>query len=216
MKISAVAGTAFVDFSEADVLTDYLGRKLTITDSAGKKLVGYIKAAGTGETLDSELVTGGDFSNAGDWTCDAGWGVTGGKAIATSVSGKRIYQAYSYTIGILVKYIVVIDSISGGYIYGIIGGAIGISPITSGTKTEYLCTTASGNTRITGTAASIQLDSVSIKQVLTPSATGVTIVSTSGGTTYNWASVESGFNYNDASSYTYEIEARKIYSGPFR
>ena len=48
MKLSAVNGTAFVDFSTANVLTDYVPYKgkLTITDSAGKKLIGYIKAAG--------------------------------------------------------------------------------------------------------------------------------------------------------------------------
>ena len=55
MKISAIDGTAFVDFSAADVLTNYLGGKLTITDSAGKKITGYIKAAGTGEMLSDEL-----------------------------------------------------------------------------------------------------------------------------------------------------------------
>ena len=47
-RLSLVDGTAFVDFSAAGTLTDYLGQKLTITDSAGKKAVGYIKAAGTG------------------------------------------------------------------------------------------------------------------------------------------------------------------------
>ena len=50
-------------------------------------------------------------------------------------------------------------------------------------------------------------DEVSFKQVLTPSTTGVTIVSAYGGSTYNWTSEESGFNRNDASGYTYDIEA---------
>ena len=49
--------------------------------------------------------------------------------------------------------------------------------------------------------------SISLKQVLTPSATGVTITSTAGGTTYNWASIESGFDYNDAKGYTYKLTA---------
>jgi hypothetical protein len=49
-------------------------------------------------------------------------------------------------------------------------------------------------------------DNVTIKQVLTPSATGVTITSTPDGSTYNWATKEEGFNYNDASGYSYEIE----------
>jgi hypothetical protein len=43
-----------------------------------------------------------------------------------------------------------------------------------------------------------RFDDVSLKQVLTPSATGVTIVSTQGGSTYNWTS-DSGINGNSAS-----------------
>ena len=58
-RLSLVDGTAFVDFSAAGTLTAYLGQKLTITDSAGKKATGYIKAAGTGETLGDELVVNG-------------------------------------------------------------------------------------------------------------------------------------------------------------
>ena len=49
MRLSIVNGTAFADFSAASVLTDYLGFRLEVSDSAGKKLIGYIKAAGTGD-----------------------------------------------------------------------------------------------------------------------------------------------------------------------
>lgn len=45
-RLSLVAGTAFVDFSATGTLTPYLNGKLTVTDSAGKKAVGYLKAAG--------------------------------------------------------------------------------------------------------------------------------------------------------------------------
>ena len=59
MKISAVDGTAFVDFSAADVLTGFVVGgglyKLSIYDSALKAIIGYIKEAGTGETLSDEL-----------------------------------------------------------------------------------------------------------------------------------------------------------------
>lgn len=37
--------------------------------------------------------------------------------------------------------------------------------------------------------------------------------STPGGTTYNWASIESGFNYNDAAGYTYTIVPRGAFGG---
>jgi len=52
---------------------------------------------------------------------------------------------------------------------------------------------------------SITVNSMSIYQVLTPSTTGVTIVSTKSGVTYNWFNKNSAFNWNDASGYTYEI-----------
>jgi hypothetical protein len=45
----------------------------------------------------------------------------------------------------------------------------------------------------------------SLAQLITPSATGVTITSTKGGTTFNWAQKNSSFNYNDSSGYTYQI-----------
>jgi hypothetical protein len=48
-------------------------------------------------------------------------------------------------------------------------------------------------------------DTASAKQVLTPSSTGVTITSAANGSTYNWASEDSGFNRNDSSGYTYSI-----------
>jgi len=55
LKLSAVDGTAFVDFSTADVLTDNIGKYIVIKDSTGKEIKGWIKAAGTGETLSDEL-----------------------------------------------------------------------------------------------------------------------------------------------------------------
>jgi hypothetical protein len=44
-----------------------------------------------------------------------------------------------------------------------------------------------------------------IQLITTPSATGVTITSTKGGSTYNWSAKDSAFIYNDASGYTYRI-----------
>lgn len=45
------------------------------------------------------------------------------------------------------------------------------------------------------------IDDLSIKQVLTPTTTGVKIYSTKDGTTQSWAGIESGFDANDISSY---------------
>ena len=53
IKISAVDGNAFLDFG--DILAGYIDYRIILIDSTGKKLIGYIKAAGTGETLSDEL-----------------------------------------------------------------------------------------------------------------------------------------------------------------
>jgi hypothetical protein len=62
MKLSLVNGTAFVDFSAAGALTPYICGQLTITDSSGRHLVGFIKAAGSGETYGSELMSNTNFA----------------------------------------------------------------------------------------------------------------------------------------------------------
>jgi hypothetical protein len=51
----------------------------------------------------------------------------------------------------------------------------------------------------------ISYDDVLVTQVLTPSATGVTITSTKNGSLYNWTSEASGFNRNSSTGYTYQI-----------
>jgi hypothetical protein len=42
-------------------------------------------------------------------------------------------------------------------------------------------------------------DNTDLEKVLTPSETGLTLTSTAGGATFNWASIEAGFNPNSAS-----------------
>ena len=228
-KISAVDGSAFVDFSESAYLTlpEHRGCKLTITDSAGKKLIGYIKAAGTGETLDSELITNGGFDS--DTT---GW--TGRDATIASVAGGQsgncleitmtggscqiaISNSFTPLLGALYK-------ISGYGKSGTSGNeafrlSIGGSPIMSvnGTSTAswvkttgYRTSILSVSTRFyvmknNAVAGTMLFDTISLKQVLTPSTTGVTITSTPDGDTQNWADIEAGFDFYDAAGYDWEI-----------
>lgn len=49
-----------------------------------------------------------------------------------------------------------------------------------------------------------------VKQLTVPSATGCVIKSTYGGTTENWSSIESGFNVNDSSGYSWRIISTNI------
>jgi len=211
IRISAVDGTAFIDFSAAGVLTNNLGKELVITDSAGKTIRGIIKAAGTGETLDTEEFSDSSFDNTGEWIKETvDWSVTGGQGIAvTAAIGSNLYQSLNPTTLALFRSVLVCSTVTGGTYKMFMSGYAGTTSPTytdTGTKTHY-------HTRVSGTTHSIQtvtelsavFDSLSLKQVLTPSTTGVTIVSTSGGAIYNWKSKETGFNYNDSSGYTYTI-----------
>ncbi len=219
-RLSLVAGTAFVDFSEANVLTDHVGKYLRVTDAAGKSAWGYIKAAGTGETLGDELVVNGDFSSATGWILSTGVTI-GGDILTVDGSGaawSRVAdRIMADSTGKLLKASITILSRTAGSIT-IRAGSVDFGTFsTAATHTAYGVPTTSysyyiknGSTAFAGT-----IDDASMKQVLTPSNTGVTIVSTRGGTTYNWASIETGFNYNDAAGYSWAIydDATQVLNG---
>ena len=232
MKISAADDYAFVDFSTTNVLTDYVTyrAKLTITDSAGKKLIGYIKAAGTGETYGSELVTNGDMED-GDppsgWTYDANTsassvaGDTGQalKIVAVNPAGWHpvAYQVLAGSAGQLIKASMDGKAVSSSsYFFLTIGPTTSIyqsAGYTSSwaTRTGYAVHTGSADLRLrtyTDRTGEGHFDNATAKQVLTPSTTGVTITSTPDGEVYNWASVDEGFDFYDPEGYTYTIEGQ--------
>lgn len=228
MRLSIVNGTAFVDFSAADTLTPYLGARLTISDSAGKKLVGYIKAAGEGETYGSELLPNTAFDNTTSvvefWhvtVASVAGGQSGNCLQVTSAGGDGQAQEVpsSLVSGRLYK---LTGYLKNGGDWPVMKLALNGSPYTNwvmlGNESLPSWTLRTGYGVATTTEASASVffvgytdgqtslyDEVSLKQVTAPSSTGVTIVSTPDGTTYSWASEESGFNRNDSSGYTYDI-----------
>jgi hypothetical protein len=225
-RLSLVAGTAFVDFSSAGTLTPYLNYRLVLTDSAGKKAIGYIKSAGTGEMLGEELVTNGTFDSDID-----GWALTnnggtiawdaGTMKFTEPATSQNMYASQNITSVAGALYlaqftVTASDSVHNNLRIGTVatGNQIASSSISLGAGGPYSLyfTSTQASIYISGRYAGIATntanhDNYTLKQVLTPSATGVTITSTPGGTAYNWASVESGFNYNDASGYSYAIYA---------
>jgi len=230
MRLSAVAGTAFIDFSAADLLTDHIGKVLTIKDSAGKVLIGYIKAAGTGETYEEKMSNGGFDSDTVGWTVLGGsctlasieGGQSGNCLELTWVSGSSyVYQDFTGVVNALYIFSRYLksgtsgDGSSNGGIYTTAAGAArkttGVIASTGSWVVATLKWVATGTglavalVKANTTPGTMLFDEVSLKKVLTPSATGVTIVSTPGGATYNWTYQETGFNYNDAGNYTYEI-----------
>lgn len=221
IRLSLVNGTAFVDFSAAGTLTPYLNHRLTLTDSAGKKAVGYIKAAGSGETLGSELITNGTFaSDVAGWYVTApttiAWNASGYADIARATGNGLASQAITAAAGILLKGSMDVKALSHGAALRYIGDNFCTASGTGVASGYRVVATANQATVIAATnstTATLSVDDVSVKQVLTPSATGVTITSTPGGTTYNWASIEAGFNYNDEAGYTYEISKGAVLTG---
>ncbi len=84
---SFVNGNAFITLSGLD-LTNYIGHRITITDSNGKKAIGWIKEQGTGETKSSELIYNGTFETSPPFfpTYIDGW-IQGLNSSFTKVSG---------------------------------------------------------------------------------------------------------------------------------
>jgi hypothetical protein len=221
-RLSLVDGTAFVDFSAAGTLAPYLGGRLTVTDSAGKKIVGYLKAAGAGETY-ATPAWADDCADDGtaDWSvndCSIAFDTDHYVTTYAAVT-QHIYK--SVTLGSGKLFLASVDVKNGTYTgagvtnqiqTGLGSSVLAVKTGTTGadyaTLSGYVTPTNQGQVDVysfmTG-AGTYLWKNYFIKQVLTPSVTGATIVSTRGGSVYNWESVEAGFNYNDASGYTYTI-----------
>ncbi len=221
MRLSLANGYAFADFSFANALTSYIGCKLTIIDSVGKKAVGYIKAAGTGETLGSELRTGWNNQTWAEYETLDTTGSTINSAINTSGYGGACSNELGIVLGMLLKMrfnaalssgtmpclLLSETSTGGGQItygtYPTSRPSAGANTVYASAETAALYAYFSNDT---GVASNFAMSGVTLTQVLTPSATGVTIVSSLDGKIRNWTSIEAGFNYNDTAGYTYEIE----------
>jgi hypothetical protein len=228
MKMSIVNGTAFFDIVSGTALTNNIGGLLKIKDSGNHYLVGYIKAGGTGETYGSQLLANVDFENTtgltprlnGTLSSVAG-GQTGNCLQMTGTSGNYAGFWEGFT------------TVNGGLYLGSVYGKDGTGSAfehamqqnfgafnniyhlwsqpanwtqqtyyrtTDGTAFLFYCY-ADATPGQYGLA-----DTASAKQVLTPSTTGVTIVSTPGGSTYNWTSEDSGFiRYDQDGTGTYNI-----------
>jgi hypothetical protein len=226
MKISAAAGAAFFDFG---VNTIKIGSLIKIRNSAGRALQGYVRAAGTGETLTAELLTGSwindavspfeTFSSSGS-TQVSGTNTDGngfaGQALVLPL--KALYKASLSFTG------------TAGRTYGVLSTTSGFSgvdalvassyPIYDNLAPQYQVNSVLANPYLTfailgaGGSPNFNASNITVKQVLTPSATGFTISSTKGGTAMdNWAQKDAAFNYNDPSGYTYIVESTLIASG---
>lgn len=177
-NFSNATGFQFVTNPSVD-LRKWIGYYITFTSSVGNTLKVKVSAAGTAETLGDELTGDATFDDGTKWTADAGWAVSGGKANATTVAiNKLVYTKASVnTVGALYKMVSVCDSItSGTFAHRLTGETSGATYNSTGTKTDYI-------TKLTFTARYFGINPVStltasftdfsVKQVLTPSSTGI-------------------------------------------
>ena len=196
-RMSAVAGTSFIDTDDATFatnLSDHLGKYLVIKDSAGKKASAWIKAAGTGETL-TDLIAEWDLTSG--WATFAAATINDADTFTTAGPGgvrKDISGAAGASVKLTASYTTT---------------ASGVGLMNYGNSTTYLSSFVTGGYRTLVDATGIYLrnasagqtdiTSMSIEQVLTPSSSGATIVSAKGGATENFAYKDASFTYNAAS-----------------
>jgi hypothetical protein len=219
-KLSLVDGYAFVDFSDLSIFSDHIGDRIVITDSNDKTISGYVKAIGTGETLGTEDITEGAFTDPiSTWGRQLPWDFTGDIATGNGAIDKYIRQQNKWGLspGTLAKITYqIVTRVSGSVRTSIVRGsnsALGTYNSTVATHSDYLVLPPvyilGYDVRITShdvDGFDGTIDNVSMKQLLTPSVTGVTIVSGPQSTTYNWESKDPTFNYSDTAGYSYKFE----------
>ncbi len=248
IRLSIINGTTFADFSSAGALTNYIGDKVVITDSAGNNLTGYIKAAGTGETYGANQINNnsgfeGTYvagvapswslvrGTASEYTADPHGGTSAQQINnPASNSGFLFESSHTQTSGNLFRASVWYKVLSGIGQFGWSDNTTSYSSdltsstwaqgiiyrtvsVTHGTSLDiYANWSSSANTN------QVVYDDASATQVLTPSATGVTITDTANGGNYNWTSEDTNFKRNDTSGYTYaiypEVESVSFWAKP--
>lgn len=187
------------------------GKMMILRDSGGRLAWGFIGAAGTGQTLGSELLTNGDFSvwtgdNPDGWTVSESGAnvitqtgnacsiVSDGTSVSISQPILTTKKRYLTSINIITVYSGSVKVQYNGYDYGFND---------NGVKTLYAVALGNNFTVARNTACNITIDDVSVKEVLTPSAKGVYIYKDAARTLQGW-NMEASFNMND-SSYTFDV-----------
>jgi hypothetical protein len=243
-KISLVDGIAFVDLGATiNLATHPAGTAFSLCAATNPThcITGYVKAAGTSESL-TEKIVGGDceaFTGSSPAQVVTGWTKhTSGGYAGTYTQEDTIKHANSHSQKINLAnetYYLSTNTfaLTAGKLYKIsvwlqsdqsISASIDISshiealvspntiPANNWKNTIFYFVSVSSDTNggeIYSTlayTANFYIDDVSISSVDAPGSTGVTITSTAGGTTYNWATnTLTTSDYNDAGGYIYTI-----------
>lgn len=228
--ISAVNGTAFLDVDTsktggADFSTALLAAVanndvIEITSVTNKqKIIGFAKAAGSGETLGSELITG--WTNSPPLPYDTLTVNVNGHDIDSIINTTNYgigYTNQNASAGQLHKIVADITLNSGkaprlrAGISGSVGTYIKDGLIDGTYYHTFVDTENQIHLSNQNTATNFSL-LISQKQVTAPSAAGITITNSPNGATYNFGLKPVNVNtfYNDSSGYTYRIISRHQY-----
>jgi len=209
-KLDYTSDNAFIEFG-VDISAYHGNHKIVVTDSAGKSVTGYLHSvAPGGETLGDNLIsswTNSGFetftTNALDITQAIETGVDGralSENLALGSSGKltKIGFTLHYTSGSGARFQTGVrsdGSSTNWQIDNIISEGAFLNyqtvPVTSGIYENSLYSAF----RVFG-AIEFSTTGFYYKQVTDCAATGALIVSTLGGSTRSWTSVDTGFNPN--------------------
>ena len=206
-KMDYTSDNAFIEFGVD--LTSYHGNhKIVVTDSAGKSASAYLHSvAPGGETLGGTYAVNGDFAvdepPGTAWIRTAGWTVAEG--VATAVTATHIYQFISaISAGEVLKVQCDLKTRTAGSIgFNFLGQTLGSYTVPAdGIFLYRVATLGIGNFGMHGTEFSGSIDNYSLQSLTDCAATGSLIVSTLGGSTRSWTSVDAGFNPNLECDYT--------------
>ena len=121
-------------------------------------------------TYGPELVTNGTFDGATGWTTGAGWSITGGQLVGTTVTGSAATtQTVNTGAGRWFAVTFTVVSVSAGQVSIGMGASLGTARSSPGTYTEYFIGTAATNgvavyqriSDFTGT-----IDNISVREVI--------------------------------------------------
>jgi hypothetical protein len=201
MRLSIVSGHAFADFSAPGTLTPYVGDQLIVTDSGGRSLVGDIKGAGTAESYGGELLSNPSLTTS---TSLGSYETTPSIVSSGGASGDAylqsllkdaygwINQTFSLTSGMLVRNSVYLRAgtetnwcwffLSNSNYVNLTAPNYSTCPSTWTQAVVYGTADSTGSgfmQQYMGSRAGFSSDfnMATAQQVLTPSATGVTIES---------------------------------------
>jgi len=239
MKLSTVNGAAFVDFNGTGgvTLSSYIGDDITVCSATNPTqcVSGYIKTAGTGETYGSQLLgdptlaNNGYLSGGGSYTTlSSGCHSSSCLQVTLSSSYNAAAQYFAVSSGMLLQNSVYMkkgtDAGQQLFMQNEAGTKIAntafVAPVS---WAQYVFYATADSTAGSGdfdqgyggeNSGDTDLwDTASVVQVKTPSTTGVTIVSSSGGSSYNWTSngFSSNGSYNDSAGYTFTVSVPNVW-----